>query len=375
MWDDEKSGNYIPMAKKSREIPTVILSKFLTKSIHSIWREIINTPSPQFRIPCNPDNSIINTDEKLSVLEIMGRKRLHYRMDRMSNRMDNLTFNGHNPKNSLTWEHILIEFVFEALGFSKNKIPFLKLAQNIDLNKIRRLNLNDLQFDAVLFGMAGMLDNLRFKDDYILKLKKYRDGLKDVLKFETMDISEWNYFRLRPQNFPSVRIAYASAFCSELIKNNIFKNLILAFEKSKNPVKLIRDIFSDIKPSGYWNDHYNFGKSSLGRKFRIGKDRTDDIIINVVFPFLLLYSKYFGNSIIAEKIYSEYSILTGYSKNEITKAMEKQLGIKIRKTISSQGAIHLHNFFCVKGRCNDCNIGNKIFVKEEPLYYLKIILY
>jgi hypothetical protein len=147
------------------------------------------------------------------------------------------------------------------------------------------------------------------------------------------------------------------------------------FERSSNPVRELRNIFSDIKPTDYWSSHYNFGKFSAKGISRIGKDRIDDIIINVIFPFLLLYSKYFSKSLMTEKIYSEYSQLSGYSKNEVTKAMEKQLGIKIRKTISSQGAIHLHNFYCIKGKCNDCNIGNKIFVKEEPLYYLKIILY
>lgn len=375
MWDNEKDDCFKPMAKKSREIPTVILSKFLTKSIHTIWREIINTPSPKFKLPCNPVNSDIPQEEKLSFLEMMGRKRLQYRMDRISRRLENLSFKGYNPRNSRTWEQILLEFVFEALGFSKNKIPFLKLAQNIDLKKIRSLNLDDLQIDAVLYGTAGMLDNVRFKDEYISVLKKHRANLKDILKFEALDISDWNFFRLRPQNFPSVRIAYSSAFCHRLINSDIFERLILIFEKNTNPVKEFRNIFSDIKPSEYWNNHYNFGKSSVKRKFLVGKDRIDDIIINVIFPFLLLYSKYFGKNLMTERIYSEYSKINGYSKNEITKAMEKQLGVKIRKTISSQGAIHLHNFWCVKGKCNECNIGNKIFVKEEPLHYLKIILY
>lgn len=375
MWDNDYSGYEIPKAKKARVIPTIILSKYLTKSIHTIWREIINNPSPQFKIPCNPGNLDIPHDEKLSLLENMGKKRLHYRMERISSRLDNFTFKGYNPRNSQTWEQILTEFIFEALGFSKNKTPFIKLAQYIDLKKIRNLNLSGIQIDAVLYGTAGMLNNLRYKDEYIETLKKHRTELKDIINFETMDSSEWNFFRLRPQNFPSVRIAYASAFCDRLINENLLKIFTLVFEHTKYPVKELGKIFLDIKPSDYWHSHYNFGKPVKNKTYKIGKDRVEDIITNVIFPFLLLYAKFFNRNSLIEKIYKEYSGMTGYSKNEITRVMEKQLGVKIKKTINSQGAIHLHNFFCVKGKCNDCNIGNKIFVKEEPLNYLKIILY
>ncbi len=375
MWDNESPDYEIPKAKKSRNIPTVILSRHLTKSIHTIWREIINNPSPDFKIPCHPGNSVIPSEDKLSVLENMGKKRLMYRMDRISSRLDNLIFKGFNPKNSYTWEQILTEFVFEALGFSKNKTPFLKLAQNIDLKKIRHLNLSVLQIDALLYETAGMLDNLKYKDEYILILKKYRNELLNVLNFEKLDLSEWNFFRLRPQNFPSVRLSYASAFCYSLINNELLKKLILSFEQNPDPADEIRKIFLDIKPSDYWNSHYNLGKTVKKGKFKIGTERIDDIIINVIFPFLLLYSKFFGRNPVTDKIYTAYSKMKGFTKNEITKVMEKQLDVKINKTVCSQGAIHLHNFFCVKGKCNDCNIGNKIFVKEEPLNYLKIILY
>jgi hypothetical protein len=375
MWDDDNPDYEIPKAKKSRYIPTVILSRHLTKSIHTIWREIINNPSPGFKLPCHPANSVIPAEDKISVLENMGRKRLIYRMDRISARLDNLIFKGFNPKNSFTWEQILLEFVFEALGFSKNKTPFLKLAQNIDLRKIRSLNLSALQFDALLYGTAGMLNNVKFKDEYILNLKKYRDELLNILKFEIMDYSDWNFFRLRPQNFPSVRISYASAFCYELINNDLMKKLTLSFEHYPEPADRIRSIFLGIKPSDYWDSRYNFGKTLKKGSIKIGKERIDDIIINVVYPFLLLYSKFFDKKLITGKIYTEYSKMKGFTKNEITKVMEKQLEVKINKTICSQGAIHLHNFYCVKGKCDDCNIGNKIFVKEESLNYLKIILY
>jgi hypothetical protein len=37
-----------PKPRKKRDIPTVILSKFPKRSIHSIWQEIIDSPSEKF---------------------------------------------------------------------------------------------------------------------------------------------------------------------------------------------------------------------------------------------------------------------------------------------------------------------------------------
>ena len=49
LWEDGE-GN--PKVKAGRIIPTVILSKHLTKSIHAIWREIISSPEMKIKLPC-----------------------------------------------------------------------------------------------------------------------------------------------------------------------------------------------------------------------------------------------------------------------------------------------------------------------------------
>jgi hypothetical protein len=62
-------------------------------------------------------------------------------------------------------------------------------------------------------------------------------------------------------------------------------------------------------------------------------------------------------------------------RNEITRIMEKQLSFKIRTVSDEQGMIHLHNFFCVKGKCNECKIGKILFERVSDSDFLKIILY
>ena len=371
-WDSDYDKDSIPSVKGPRQVPTIILSNFLVRSIHSIWKDIINKPSENFQLPCYPKNLDLSSSIKKELIKSIGLKRIKYKAQRIKQKLD-------TPINTslrkTIWEQALFEFILEALGFSKNKKQFLKLASRMDLTKIKSLNLNLLQMDSLFYGSSGFLKELRFKDDYIQNLKSEWHKLNETLSFDTMNKSEWNFFRLRPPNFPTVRLAYASGLCYEILYNDFFKRVVLCFEKSKDVFKGLSDIFARIKISDYWIQHYNFGKKRNVSHKIIGKDRISDIVNNVLLPLLYLYSKEFGKKNLEEKVYL-YFIQTKYKgKNEITRVMEKQLGYKVNSVSDEQGIIHLHNFYCVKGKCSECKIGDMIFNRVSEADYLKIILY
>jgi len=372
-WDSEDEINKdLPIAKGPRRIPTVVLSKFLVCSIHSIWKEIINNPSEDFKLPCYPKNLEIYEDVKREWINAIGLKRLQYKTQRIKQR---LNFFEEDIQRKIFWEQVLFEFVLEALGFSKNKKQFLKFASKIDLHKIKKRNLDLLLIDSIFYGAAGFLNDLRYKDDYILKLKSDWKVFKERLNIESMHKSEWNFFRLRPSNFPTVRLAYASGLCFEIMYNDFFKRVVLCFEKSTNPFVGLQDIFSEIIISNYWNRYYNFGKKRSSSGKIIGKERITDIINNVILPLLFLYSKEFNKEELRERVTNYFLQTKVRGRNEITRIMEKQLSYKIRTVSEEQGMIHLHNFFCVKGKCNECKIGKILFERVSDSDFLKIILY
>ena len=371
-WDSEDERKSLPLAKGPRRIPTVVLSKFLVRSIHSIWKEIINNPSEDFKLPCYTKNSEIYESVKREWINAIGLKRLQYKTHRIKQR---LNFFEEDIKKKILWEQVLFEFILEALGYSKNKKQFLKLASKIDLHKIKKRDLDLQQIDSVFYGAAGFLNDLRFKDDYILELKSDWNVFKGKLNIESMHKSEWNFFRLRPPNFPTVRLAYASGLCYEIMYNEFFKRVVLCFEKSKNPFLGLLDIFAGVKISDYWNHHYNFGKKRSTPSKIIGKERITDIINNVVLPLLFLYSKEFNKEELRERVTNYFLQTKVRGRNEITRIMEKQLSYKIRTVSEEQGVIHLHNFYCVKGRCNECKIGKILFERVSDSEFLKIILY
>lgn len=373
-WETEKDKESKILAKNSRVIPTVFLSKHLTNSIHNIWKEIIDNPSKEFRLPCHEKAGNILQTKKIEFFETVGLKRLNYRTARIKQRLEELTEEGYDIKKKPVWEKILFEFICEALGFSKNKSQFLKLARLIPIDKItnRYSGLTDL--DAIIFGAAGFLQEINIEDEYVDKIKTLKAKYFRSLGIDSMDKAEWNFFRLRPQNFPTRRLAYASGVLAKIINNNFFKEIILAFEE-ENTIKRINELFLDIDISLYWKSHFNFGKANPGIKNTIGDERIKDIIINVVFPFVLLYSVSFNNSSLKNNIKNLYLTSKASSRNEITKVMESQLGVKSKTTAVQQGLIHLHNFSCVKGKCDECLIGSNVFVNEGKVDYLQIILY
>lgn len=362
-----------PKVKRSRSIPTVILSEFLTRSVHEIWKDIINNPSPAFKLPCFPDNFSVYHSVKKEWLAKLSFERLIFKTGRFRSHLGEIS---HDFKKKIFWEQVLFEFICEALGYSKNKKQLLKLSGKIELNEIKSKKLSLTDIDSILFGLAGFLFDLRYQDNYINDLKSNWQRLKPDLNKEIMDSSEWNFFRLRPPNFPTLRIAYAAGLLYDILYKDLLKDIINVFEHGDNVKKELIKRFTDIVTSDYWKNHYNFGKVTESEIKIIGRERITDIIVNVILPLVYLYSEFFDKINLnkrTEYFYKKEKQKSG--SNEITRVMEKQLDLKVSSLSDEQALIQLHNYYCVKGRCSECEIGKIIFSNEKVNEPLRIILY
>lgn len=388
LWDSyEKTA---PEIKNKRYIPTIILSEFLKYSIHDIWREIINNPSDKFRLPCYKNNLNVPGNVIMKMMNKLALERLNMKAGRMRERIEELAglreLNSVKPvKKVYIWEQIFYEYIFEGLGFSKNKEQMLKLARHIELGKIRKVlplyKDNQVLIHSILFGGAGFLLDLRIKDNYTTALKVLWEKHKSYFNYECLYKSEWMFFRLRPQNFPTVRIAIGAEIIRNILKNSFFKETILAFSdetgiKIKRVYKILNGLF-DVELNGYWAEHYNFGKRLTGNYSKLGKQRINDIIINVIIPLVYLYAEVFDKEETKRNVLSFYTKHNIKSMNSVLKIMEEQLlsntGIKISTPAAEQAAIHLYNFYCVREKCDACLIGTNA-VKDKAFDY-KIIFY
>lgn len=370
-WGDKNSAS---SSESKRVIPTVVLSEFLSKSIHDIWKDIINNPSPKFKLPCFGQNHVAGAELKKDWITDVGMLRLNYRAERLYSRITHLENDLHYDSKKDAWEKVLFEYVLEALGFSKNKSQFLTLAKSIDIRKLKKYSEVLSHIEAVLFGTAGFLSN-DSDNDYYISLSAAWKSLQPKLKFETMHRSEWHFFRLRPSNFPTLRIAYASAFLREILKEDLLKRVVFCFKNSTNAFRDLTTIFLSIETSNFWKHNYDFNKQSKNEFAAIGKDRVSDIIINVVIPLLYSYSKVFSDEDLFIKVKKLYKTAKDTGTNSVLKVMKLQLEYPSKTIAESQGLIHLHNFFCVHGNCGECKIGEKVFDKFAVSEALRIILY
>jgi len=373
LYDDLFSKVKNPIVDQSREIPTVVLSEFLSRSIHCIWKDIINKPSESFRLPCYPKSKEIIYEEKISFIKELGLIRLKHKSEKLGQRKKEL---NKYIQPHISDKHVLFEYLCEALGYSKNKEQFISLSRKIDIEKINKLKFDKQQTDALIFGLSGFLSDLKIEDEYSEDLFSNWISIRGEIKKEEMIRSEWNFFRLRPPNFPTLRLSYASGLLYEILYNRFTERLIIEFEESTDILKSMNELFSMVNISPYWKCHYNFGKKSKSENKGIGSDRIKDIISNVVFPFMYLIAEDTGSENLKNKV--EYFFKNNKQKspsNEISKVMQDQLAVNAINPATEQGLIFLHKFFCIKGKCEECKIGRSVFEEDSVHEPLRIIIY
>jgi len=294
-------------------------------------------------IPCAHYFTDIPEIVKFSMLD----RALHSRQEHKSEEiMQVLEATNHN------WEETTYRLLAKNFGFKVNAHPFLKLAENLPLKILLKHSSSLFQLEALLFGVAGFLKNIETSDIYWNNLQKEYQFLKHKYDLENKEINlhEWKFLRLRPANFPTIRIAQFAQLIHQ--HSNLF-SLFTSFSEYKTFIKLL-----SIKQSAYWSEHYIFNTPSEKPTGRLGKSSIENIIINTVVPLLFALSKSKDELIFTEKAITLLENLPA-EQNSITNTW-LQLGFKNNNAFDSQASIELFNNYCDKRRCLECSIGTHI---------------
>ena len=250
------------------------------------------------------------------------------------------------------WEETFYQFLARNFGFKINADAFELLAKSLPNGILAKHKNNLFQIEALLFGQAGMLEK-NFSDDYPQQLQKEYLFLKKKFKLKNIEPHLWKMLRLRPVNFPTVRLAQFARLIN--VSSHLFSK-IMEIEKVEDAFQLLR-----VSASDYWNTHFDFETKSRNQLKKLGKTAVENIIINTLIPFLFVYGKqkneekYIDRALVfLQKIRPE--------KNKITEAW-KNIGMKIENAFTSQAAIQLKNEYCAHKKCLDCAIGNYLLKK------------
>jgi len=287
---------------------------------------------------------------------------------------ENKDFNREDFTKKELWEQLFYEFLFEALGYTKNKNSMKQLSDFANLEFLRKIG-NDKDFlmkvQAVLFKVSGIFDSPAETDDaetreYQEELAKRWEELNGLYDSEYMDETDWQFFKMRPQNFPTIRIAAGSVFVKKIIADNFVSSLInlIGSETPLNEImKRLRTAFI-VKSYGFWKNHFTFYKPAKTEiHYFVGLSRADEIIVNVVLPILALYFQIFGLAEHFRKVLKIYNLYTQKSEYSLVDDIANVIGLKnlTHRTVFVQGMLDLYRSYCSKNKCLECRIGENIF--------------
>jgi hypothetical protein len=320
------SGEKIPTIEIKNRIDRKLLHNYLKfKSGHN-W------------IPCEkqietvPSLIIQNTMDKL-ILE---------RLERKSNAIVNsLKLNQNN------WEETFYQLLARNFGFKTNSEPFELLAKSLPSLVLSKHKSSLLQIEALLYGQAGML-NKHFEDSYPQKLQNEYVFLKQKFRLSSMDDHLWKFLRLRPVNFPTVRIAQ---FANLIFNSSHLFSKILETEDCKSLKKLL-----NVSVSDYWKTHYLFDKETPLKLKNLGEDGVNNIIVNTIIPFLFVYGKQKADERYVVRALSFLEETSAETNSIITKW--KKLKLPVNNSYATQALLQLKNEYCAEKKCLKCNIGN-----------------
>ncbi|MDX9811280.1 MAG: DUF2851 family protein [Bacteroidales bacterium] len=252
------------------------------------------------------------------------------------------------------WEETFYRMLSRYFGFRVNTQPFEMLAAALPFRIIRRHSDNRFQVEALLFGTAGMLEESLFKDavndDYYRKLVKEYRILATKYSLKPIHGWLWKFSRLRPVNFPTLRISQLAAMLAT--SGGLFSRVMETDDAGR-----LRQLFA-TEASEYWNTHFIFGRQSRQVRKSTGTLAADILLINAVIPVVFVYGRLRGLPAKCEKALGMLEDLPA-EDNLITREW-KEAGVSPESAFESQALLQLRNSYCRVRRCLDCRIGCRL---------------
>jgi hypothetical protein len=263
------------------------------------------------------------------------------------------------------WEHTLFVTIARNFGFGVNGDAFERWAHSVPLNAVAKHRDSLFQIEAIFFGQAGLLepsfipsvyaDNAQH-DEYLQKLRAEYRYLQHKFSISPMDSSVWRFMRMRPQNFPHIRIAQLAMLYYEQRLN--LSRLVNA-ESLPDVCGLLRTNVSD-----YWRTHYTFASNpSAENDKNLSVSSLNLIILNSVVPMLFAYGRYKAEEHLCERAFSFMESLRPES-NHIVRSWESA-GIRCESAADSQALIQLTRNYCEPHDCLRCRFGGE-FIRRTP---------
>lgn len=339
VWEDDK-----PVYRADGTLlPTLVLRERVDAAMITRYKKLIQHAGA---VPCA--DSLVHVKEitRFSMIERALMQRLETKAGAVRSMLTD---------NKGDWEETTYQLLAKNFGFKVNADPFLQLARALPYRILRKHSDQPLQIEALLFGQAGFLV-AKSKDEYLTALfNEYHFLAKKYSLDAAVHPAQWKFMRLRPANFPTVRIAQ---FASLLTGQKSIFSRFLEATSAKALLKIV-----EVTQSLYWKNHYRFSKKAKGEVPGLGESGQYNLVINTVAPLLVAYGKETDDLRHVERA-AELLQSIPAEENKITRQW-KQWDMPVTNAFDSQGLIELYTNFCQRKHCLSCSIGSSLLKPQH----------
>ena len=321
------------------QLPILELRHHIPDIVWNNYDALIDPPEPM-PIPCMEYLGKVNPMFVSAYLDRLVVDRLERKCDVVRRLLDESHGN---------WEQCCYWLLAHYFGGKANSFPFELLAKSTDPNLLARWRDKPQRIEALLFGQAGMLEGY-FDDEYPRQLQVDYEALRQGARLTPIAGYLWKFFRLRPYNFPTLRISqFAQLVCQS---QSLFSRLLECSDAAEMQ-KIIK-----VRASDYWNDHFRFDHPSPGKEKWLGDEFVNLLIINAWAPLLFEYGNQHGSQEHKDHAIELLEQLPPEGNRIIR--LWKQVGITAENAAQSQALIQLYNEHCSQHDCLHCQLGYKI---------------
>jgi hypothetical protein len=322
----------------NRPIPVLVMKPYVDEGMLSRWIELYSStgaiPCAHFEKPPSPWRENWLTRICIARLE---RKSQWIR--------EILVFTSNN------WQEAFYIALARGFGMNVNAVPFELLARSLPYAVVVKHRHSRFQLEALFLGQSGLLEDTD-EDPYIQRLYAEYFYLKRVYSLKMIQPVMWKRSRMRPDNFPEIRIVQLAALLASGFD-------MLHLDKVQSDVRVL-DRWLEQEVSEYWQLHYRIGVKAPKKSKKPGIELRRALIINALVPFVFVYARYKADEELESNVLSWLENLPA-EQNKVTRNWEGW-NVKAENAAESQALLELTQSFCEPGRCLDCSWG---------LYYLK----
>lgn len=263
-----------------------------------------------------------------------------------------------------SWEDAYFQTLARNYGFGVNTDAFEMWAKSFPIHNIDHHRDDLFQIEAFFYGQAGMLDPgfipERYREQsehdlYLSRLRMEYRFLRNKFHLEPIDHNLWKQLRLRPQNFPQIRMSQLATLYYNR-KSNLSRLL------DCKTVAEMTELFA-TQVTDYWQTHYTFGVESERSEKHMSKSSIQLLILNTAVPMLFAYGKYKHSEEYVSRAISILEELKAEDNNVVR--MWKECGLSVSNASDSQALLQLKREYCDKKECLRCRVGYRFLKRLE----------